>query len=91
MPDNSWCTSLIGGQKHELPLVVFTVIEEIYRRGKSSFHFQSCRTFDSPPSSHNTLILLDFFTTPLIEATLLVHFFRFLNSPLTTLGRLVQR
>jgi hypothetical protein len=35
MPDNSWCTSLIGGQKHELPLVVFTVIEEIYRRGES--------------------------------------------------------
>lgn len=38
MPDNSWCTSLIGGQKHELPLVVFTVIEEIYRRGQSSLH-----------------------------------------------------
>jgi hypothetical protein len=36
MPDNSWCTSLIGGQKHELPLVVFTVIEEIYRRGESN-------------------------------------------------------
>jgi hypothetical protein len=36
MPDNSWCTSLIGGQKHELPLVVFTVIEEIYRRGELS-------------------------------------------------------
>lgn len=35
MPDNSWCTSLIGGQKHELPLVVFTVIEEIYHRGES--------------------------------------------------------
>lgn len=39
MPDNSWCTSLIGGQKHELPLVVFTVIEEIYRRGKSSYPY----------------------------------------------------
>jgi hypothetical protein len=37
MPDNSWCTSLIGGQKHELPLVVFTVIEEIYRRGELVF------------------------------------------------------
>ena len=36
MPDNSWCTSLIGGQKHELTLVVFTVIEEIYRRGELS-------------------------------------------------------
>lgn len=34
MPGNAWCTSLIGGQKHELPLVVFTVIEEIYRRGE---------------------------------------------------------
>ncbi|WVR06221.1 hypothetical protein IAU60_003251 [Kwoniella sp. DSM 27419] len=32
-PPGSWCTSLIGGQKHELPLVVFTVVEEIYRRG----------------------------------------------------------
>ncbi|WRT67622.1 uncharacterized protein IL334_004594 [Kwoniella shivajii] len=34
-PPGSWCTSLIGGQKHELPLVVFTVVEEIYRRGMS--------------------------------------------------------
>ncbi|WWC88841.1 uncharacterized protein L201_003756 [Kwoniella dendrophila CBS 6074] len=34
-PPGSWCTSLIGGQKHELPLVVFTIIEEIYRRGMS--------------------------------------------------------
>nr|XP_019045833.1 hypothetical protein I302_06224 [Kwoniella bestiolae CBS 10118]OCF24763.1 hypothetical protein I302_06224 [Kwoniella bestiolae CBS 10118] len=34
-PPGSWCTSLIGGQKHELPLVVFTIVEEIYRRGMS--------------------------------------------------------
>ncbi|WWC70599.1 uncharacterized protein I206_104550 [Kwoniella pini CBS 10737] len=34
-PLGSWCTSLIGGQKHELPLVVFTIVEEIYRRGMS--------------------------------------------------------
>ncbi|KAK8858440.1 hypothetical protein IAR55_002667 [Kwoniella newhampshirensis] len=34
-PPGSWCTSLIGGQRHELPLVVFTVVEEIYRRGMS--------------------------------------------------------
>lgn len=35
MPGNAWCTSLIGGQKHDLPLVVFSVVEEIYRRGGS--------------------------------------------------------
>ncbi|WWC95941.1 hypothetical protein V866_002808 [Kwoniella sp. B9012] len=34
-PPGSRCTSLIGGQKHELPLVVFTIVEEIYRRGMS--------------------------------------------------------
>ncbi|WWD18330.1 hypothetical protein CI109_102780 [Kwoniella shandongensis] len=34
-PPGSWCTSLIGGQRHDLPLVVFTVVEEIYRRGMS--------------------------------------------------------
>ena len=34
-PEGSWCTSLIGGQKHQLPLVLFTLIEEIYRRGES--------------------------------------------------------
>ncbi|ORX40246.1 hypothetical protein BD324DRAFT_679276 [Kockovaella imperatae] len=34
-PNGSWCTSLIGGQKHDLPLVMFTVTEEIYRRGMS--------------------------------------------------------
>ncbi|KAK4686251.1 hypothetical protein P7C73_g3879, partial [Tremellales sp. Uapishka_1] len=34
-PVASWCTSLIGGQRHELPLIVFTVVEEIYRRGMS--------------------------------------------------------
>lgn len=32
-PPGSWCTSLTGGQRHELPLIVFTVVEEIYRRG----------------------------------------------------------
>ncbi len=30
-PPASWCTSLMGGQRHELPLIVFTVVEEIYR------------------------------------------------------------
>ena len=35
LPINGWCTGLIGGRKHELPLVVFNVVEEIYRRGKS--------------------------------------------------------
>ena len=33
-PPGSRCTSLIGGQRHELPLIVFTVVEEISRRGK---------------------------------------------------------
>lgn len=37
-PTGSWCTSLIGGQKHELPLVVFTIVEEIYRRGEHRLH-----------------------------------------------------
>lgn len=37
-PAGSWCTSLIGGQKHELPLVVFTIVEEIYRRGARTHH-----------------------------------------------------
>ncbi len=33
-PIGSWCTSLIGGQRHELPLVIFNIIEEIFKRGK---------------------------------------------------------
>ena len=33
-PPGSWCTSLIGGQRHEIPLVVFSIVEEIYRRGR---------------------------------------------------------
>ena len=37
IPDNAWCTSLIGGQRHQLPIVVFAVVEEIYRRGEEVY------------------------------------------------------
>jgi hypothetical protein len=63
MPDNSWCTSLIGGQKHELPLVVFTVIEEIYRRGElalaANHHVgQSVPVLPRTTPPSNSLLLL---------------------------------
>jgi len=86
MPDNSWCTSLIGGQKHELPLVVFTVIEEIYRRGELTLPANHHVGLSVPPS--NSLYV---FIAPLSEATLLVHSFRIPISFLITLGLLVQR
>lgn len=33
IPDGAWCTSLIGGQPHQLPIVIFNVVEEIFQRG----------------------------------------------------------
>jgi len=75
MPDNSWCTSLIGGQKHELPLVVFTVIEEIYRRGELSLLAVIVYRINPLPSlvQHTLPILLNFFISPFGEASQLVH------------------
>ena len=72
MPDNSWCTSLIGGQKHELPLVVFTVIEEIYRRGELFLLAVIVyRVINPLPSlvQHTLSILLNFFIAPFGEAS----------------------
>ena len=55
MPPRSWCTSLIGGQRHELPLIVFTVVEEIYRRGTFSPSFSRLPTL-SIDSRHSAVL-----------------------------------
>lgn len=35
VPDNGFLSTIIGGQRHDIPLVVFAAVEEIYARGMS--------------------------------------------------------
>lgn len=61
LPASSLCTSLIGGQRHDLPVLIFTVVEEIYKRGMSQAGIfrlsgdpgrigQLTKAFDLPPT-----------------------------------------
>lgn len=40
LPPDGWCTTRVGGQDHELPIPVFILVEEIYRRGMSTSDFK---------------------------------------------------
>lgn len=36
LPKNASCMTVIGGQSHILPIIMFSVVEEMYRRGEPS-------------------------------------------------------